>query len=99
VLRWVSGKSDRTGLGIGGLVVSGLGIVGVVVGLYLASGVSDAGSQADQGDKAVTATMVTGGGFILLAIGLVIGLWVLRGSGTDSSSSSPASATGGFAGW
>lgn len=61
-----------------GLALAMLGALLVIVGLFLASGVTDAGDQIAQGEKGVTATWVVGGGFVLLAIGLLMGLMAVR---------------------
>ncbi len=66
------------GLGIVGLVVSGLGVIAAVTGQVLASRIADASSQSAQGDRGVSATLVTGGGLVLLAVGLMIGAVVVR---------------------
>lgn len=78
VMRMVNDKTSGAGLDIGGLVVTGVGVVVVLVGLFLSSKISDGADQAAQGDKGVTATLVTGGGFLVIAIGLAIGLAAMR---------------------
>jgi hypothetical protein len=61
-----------------GLTVAGVGVGVAVVGLFLASRISDGADQIGSGDRGVTASLVTGAGFTLLAIGLVLGLLAMR---------------------
>jgi hypothetical protein len=84
VVRLAEGRTRAGVLDLAGLAVAGVGVVVVVVGLFLSSGVSDSGSTVEQGENGVTATVVTGSGFALLAIGLLLGLLAARGSPTDS---------------
>ncbi len=65
-----------------GLMVGVLGSVAVVMGLSLASNVPDPGSQAEQGDRGVTATVIVGGGFVLVAVGLLVGSLGIRSKDT-----------------
>lgn len=62
-----------------GLVVGMVGAVIVFIGLVLANGLADPGSQSEQGDRGVLATLVVGGGFVLMALGLLIGAVGVRG--------------------
>ena len=78
LLRLAAGKARSGGLAVVGFAVSILGIACIVVGLVLSGMVGTGGSRVDEGNKAVTATIVTGSGFIALAIGLIIGLAVVR---------------------
>lgn len=71
-----------------------LGAIAVLVGLFLANGVTDAGDQAAQGEEGVTATMVVGGGFALLAIGLLIGLFAALRRRADADDGGSAGAPG-----
>ncbi|MEJ7689684.1 MAG: hypothetical protein WKF76_04225 [Nocardioidaceae bacterium] len=79
IARLVGRKSKGDGLDLAGIVVAGIGVVVVLVGLFLASGIADADGQSAQGDKGVTATLITGGGFLVLAVGLLMGLLTVRG--------------------
>jgi hypothetical protein len=90
IMRKVNDKTSGGGLELGGLVATGVGIVVVLVGLFLSSNISDGADQADQGDKGVTATLVTGVGFLIIAIGLMIGIAAVRGSHDPKSSTAPA---------
>lgn len=93
-------RTGGGGLEKAGLAVALLGAVAVLVGLFLASGVTDSGDQASQGEEGVTATMVVGGGFALLAIGLLMGLLAALRAKPDGDYGSPATAPAtGYAGW
>lgn len=78
VARTVNAGSVDGGLERGGFATTGLGVVLVLVGLYLSSTIIDAGDQVSQGDRGVTATGVTGAGFLIVAIGLTLGLLAVR---------------------
>jgi len=67
---------------LAGLTVGVLGLVAVVMGLSLADSLSDSGSQAEGGDKGVTATVIVGGGFVLVAVGLLVGSLGIRSKDT-----------------
>lgn len=88
LLRLLSGRSHGGAMTTIGFVVSALGIACIVVGLVLSGLVGNGDSQIAQGHRAVTATVVTGCGFLALAVGLLIGLVVLnrRGSGEKAAS-------------
>lgn len=92
IARLVGRKSKGDGLDLAGIAVAGIGVVVVLVGLFLASGIADADGQAAQGDKGVTATLITGGGFLVLAVGLLMGLLTVRGPHKGDTSS----AAGGY---
>lgn len=81
LIQVLTGRAREGGLPIAGFVVSGVGLVCVVVGLVMSGMVADSGTRAEQGQRAVTATLVTGTGFLILAVGLVIG--VLAATGSD----------------
>lgn len=89
IARLVGRKSKGDGLDLAGVVVAGIGVVVVLVGLFLASGIADPDGQTAQGDKGVTATLITGGGFVLLAVGLLMGMLTVRGP-RKGAASSPA---------
>ena len=61
----------------------------VVVGLVMSGMVGDGASRVDEGQRAVTATVVTGSGFLVLAIGLLIGLLVVRADREELSETAP----------
>ena len=67
-------------LDLGGLALSGLGVVVVVVGLVLAGRVADAGSTVEQGDQGVLSCLVLGAGFVVLSIGLLLGIFATGGN-------------------
>ncbi len=78
LVQIIAGKAGAGGLVIFGFVVAGLGMVTVVVGLVMSGLVSDGGSRVEDGRQAVTATIVTGCGFLVLAVALLIGVAVVR---------------------
>jgi hypothetical protein len=93
------GGTGRRPLDVGGLVLAGLGTVTVVAGLFLASRVADGTDQVSAGDRGVTASLVTGSGFLLLGVGLGLGLLARsRRSPAPAAASSPA-AVGSYPGW
>jgi hypothetical protein len=79
LVRRTTHRTSGGALDIGGLGLSILGLVIVVVGLFLASKITDAVGQPAEGDKGVTATVVIGVGFVVLALGLLIGMATVRG--------------------
>ena len=100
VSRLLSRKTERGGLEKTWLALALLGAVAVLVGLFLASGIADGGDQVSQGEEGVTATLVVGGGFALLAVGLLIGLLAALRERPAAAQGSPAMApTSGYAGW
>ncbi|MDX6309197.1 MAG: hypothetical protein QOI06_2243 [Nocardioidaceae bacterium] len=99
LLRLASGKARSGGLAVVGFAMSVLGIACVVVGLVLSGMVGTGGSRADEGNKAATATIVTGSGFIALAIGLVIGLLVVRARAEGGANRAPESTSAATQGW
>ena len=80
ITRLVAKQTDGGGLDLAGIALAGLGVLVVLVGLFLSGGITDADGQAAQGDKGVTATMVIGGGFLLVSLGLLIGTFTVRES-------------------
>ncbi len=98
VARRVNAKTTGNPLDLAGLIAAGIGVLIVCVGFFLSSRISDAADQAAQGDRGVTATLLTGGGFFVVAIGLLIGVLAVRGPrGTRSSGAT--SHRVGSAGW
>ncbi len=89
VTRLVNGRTAGGAVDLGGLIASGLGVLLVLVGLFLSSQISGGADQAAQGDRGVVATLLTGGGFLLIAIGLLVGLVAVRGP-RDSRTPGPA---------
>lgn len=81
-----------------GLALAGLGALVAIIGLFLASRVSGGSNQAASGDRGVTASLVTGSGFALLALGLVMGLLAVLG-GRQRASTSGAAGPGAYPGW
>jgi hypothetical protein len=77
VVWWVVRHARRqtTGRALDGigLGTSAVGVVTVGAGLWLSAAVTDATTQTAQGDKGVTAALVTGAGFLILALGLLLG--------------------------
>jgi hypothetical protein len=74
ITRMVGRRSGSSGLDLAGLATAAVGVLVVLVGLFLSSGISDGRDQSDQGDKGVTATVVTGSGYLLLTVAMVIGI-------------------------
>lgn len=99
IARMAGRKTKGGALNLSGITVAGLGLVVALVGLYLASTIVDADGQAAQGDKGVIATMVAGGGFALLAIGLLVGVFTVRPRKDADTRSSPQSAGAGYQTW
>jgi hypothetical protein len=77
LIRLLSGRARAGALTGLGFVVSLAGMVCVVVGLVMSGTVDGGTNQVDEGQRAVTSTVVTGSGFIALAVGLLIGLLVV----------------------
>ncbi len=92
LVRLLGGKARGGALTLVGFLVSLAGIVCVVVGLVMSGLVSDGASRVEEGEKAVTSTMVTGIGFLVIAVGLLIGLFVVSGR-RGSAEEAPALAT------
>jgi hypothetical protein len=88
------GLVDSLGLGL-----AVLGAVLVVVGLYIASQVGSAADQAASGDRGVTASSVTAGGFALLALGLVLGLLAVRDGRERTRTSASPTSQGAYQNW
>jgi hypothetical protein len=80
LLRVLAGRSRGGALTVTTFVIAGLGMICVVAGLVLSGLVGD-GNRADEGRQAVTATNVTGSGFVVLAVGLLIGLAAVNSRG------------------
>ena len=78
----LSRATGKRGLQLTGLIMGVLAAGVVGVGAFLVSNVADSGTQAEQGDKGVTATWVMGGGFVLLAVGLLVGSMGIRSTTT-----------------
>lgn len=74
----------RWSLKLIGLSVGVLGAIAVVLGLALANDVADSGSQTEQGERGVTATVIVGGGFLVVAVGLLVGSFGIRGNDNRS---------------
>jgi hypothetical protein len=91
--------TERSLLDVGGLVLAGLGTVVVVAGLVLAGRVSAAADSVSAGDRGVTASLVTGSGFMLLGVGLVLGLVALSRHPTAPTVTSSATVAGSYPGW
>jgi hypothetical protein len=98
VMRKINGKTAGGVLDLAGLVVTGVGIVVVLVGLFLSSQISDGADQAAQGDRGVTATLVTGSGFLIVAIGLLIGILAVRGA-KDTAAQGYGQPAAGYPNW
>ena len=99
IARMASRKTKGGALDLSGIAVAVLGVVTVLVGLYLASTIADADGQTAQGDKGVTATLVAGGGFTLLAIGLLIGVLTVRPRKDADTWSRPQGTGAGYQTW
>jgi hypothetical protein len=77
-----------------GLTLTAVGLVVVAVGIWLDGIVTNAPTQSAQGLRGVTATVVCGSGFVVLALGLLIGATVVRGPGEAQAPTPPGPATG-----
>ena len=110
VTRMASGRTSGGALDLGGLAAAGVGVVVVLVGLFLSSRISDGIDQAAQGDRGVTATVLTGAGFLVIAIALAVGILAVRGgrastagatgtAGPSGSSTYAPTMPGGSPGW
>jgi hypothetical protein len=77
-----------------GLTLTAVGVVVVAVGIWLDGIVTNAPTQSGQGLRGVTATVVCGSGFVVLALGLLIGATVVRRPGEAEAPTPPAPATG-----
>lgn len=97
--RTLSKKTSGGPVDRGGLALALLGALTVLIGLYLASGVTDAGDQVAQGEKGVTATWVVGGGFVLLAIGLLMGMIAVRDQPDPAYDSPDSNSANPYGGW
>ncbi len=82
-----------------GLAIAGLGLVTVLVGLYLASAITDADGQSAQGDKGITATIVIGAGFALIAIACAVGASTAKGRGGAGTEDRRRGPGGGYQTW
>jgi hypothetical protein len=98
VVRTSGGDTKRSLLDALGLTLVGVGAVVAVIGLALATRIADATDQVSSGDRGVTASLVTGSGFALLGIGLVVGLLALRAR-PHASPPPPAAVAGSYPGW
>ncbi len=97
--RTLAKKASGGPVDRGGLALALLGALTVLIGLYLASGVTDAGDQTAQGEKGVTATWVMGGGFVLLSIGLLMGVLAVRGQRDPAHDSPDPGSAAPYPGW
>jgi hypothetical protein len=98
VALWLARLARRRTTG-GGLLLTGLtltavGVVVVAVGIWLDGIVTGAATQSAQGLRGITATVVCGSGFVVLALGLLLGAAVVRGSGEAPAPNPPGPAMG-----
>jgi len=99
LVRLLGGKARGGVLTLLGFLVSLAGLACVVVGLVMSGMVDGGGSQVDKGKQAVTSTMVTGSGFIALAVGLLIGLLVVKARPLPAAAEAPGATTTPAAPW
>lgn len=99
LVRLLGGKARGGVLTLLGFLVSLAGIACVVVGLVMSGMVDGGETQVDEGRKAVTSTMVTGSGFIALAVGLLIGLLVVKARPSPADAEAPGGTTTPAAPW
>jgi hypothetical protein len=81
VVWWVTHRVRRRGgspAELGGFALTALGVVIIGVGLSLAGSVTDAAGRAAQGDRGVTAALVSGMGSAVLALGMLLGAATVR---------------------
>jgi ABC-type multidrug transport system permease subunit len=98
VALWLARLARRRtrggGLLLTGLTLTAVGVVVVAVGIWLDGSVANAATQSAQGLRGVTATVVCGSGFAVLALGLLLGATVVRGPGEAQTPTPPGPATG-----
>lgn len=84
IVLWLLALRHRPGSAIGviGLIAAGVGVAVVLVGLALAASVSGVDGPVGQGERGVTAAVLSGIGFLLLAAGLMCGAVGLRSAPT-----------------
>jgi hypothetical protein len=77
-----------------GMAVSLLGATAVIVGLAMTNRVTSAAGQVAQGGRGVDATSVVATGFVLLAVGLLMGIFALGGHPAADDDANVRPATG-----
>lgn len=77
LLRWFADDSYGGALDTAGIVVVAVGVIVVILGLFLTLGIEGAAGPVDQGRAGATSAAVTGCGFLVIALGLVLGLAAL----------------------
>ncbi|MGH3471572.1 MAG: hypothetical protein ACRDPG_05955 [Nocardioidaceae bacterium] len=89
--RRLVGQTSGDGLDLCGLAAAGVGVVVVLIGLFVLHQVSGADGQLAQGQKGAAGTTVVGAGFLVLAVGLVLGALASRATDDDPAPTPPAS--------
>ncbi|MGH3322561.1 MAG: hypothetical protein ACRDN9_20780, partial [Streptosporangiaceae bacterium] len=69
VVAFLTARRARSSLGLGGFGAVGVGVIAALVGGFMSSGVDD----VEDAGKAATAYILVGVGFLLIAIGLLLG--------------------------
>ncbi|MGI8888899.1 MAG: hypothetical protein ACR2GB_08030 [Nocardioidaceae bacterium] len=90
VMKMVVDEESRQGLALVGLMAALTGATAVTVGLLLVGSLGEGGSQAQRGQEAMQATVVVGGGFGLVALGLLLGALAVRRNVHTEQPSPPA---------
>lgn len=83
--RLARGRGGAGTWNTAGLGASAVGLLVVVVGLVVSGTVTGAGDKAEQGHRGVTVTWFLGGGFLLLAVGLLLGTWAVLSASASTS--------------
>ncbi|MGI8699782.1 MAG: hypothetical protein ACR2JU_00960 [Nocardioidaceae bacterium] len=99
LIRLLNGRARSGAPTVAGFVISALGLACVVVGLVLSGLVGGDGSRTDEGRQAAAAAIVTGCGFIALALGLLIGTLVVARSRNSARANGSGDTAGAPAGW
>jgi ABC-type Fe3+ transport system permease subunit len=87
LVTWVVRRARRQASGgwdMAGLVLIVVGAVIVGLGLWLDSDVTSAATQALMGDRGAAAAVVTGAGFVVVAVGLLVCSTAVGGSRTSA---------------
>lgn len=77
LLRWFADDAYGGALDTAGVVVVAVGVIVVILGLFMTLGIEGAAGPVDQGRAGATSAAVTGCGFLVIALGLVLGLAAL----------------------
>ena len=105
LMRLLTGRARRGVVAVFGLLLGVAGVVCGVVGLVMSDTVQNGPTRIEQGQRAVNATVVTGIGFVAIAVALLLGILVARAApeapreGVPASSVDPAVAAAAAPAW